>query len=133
MISLYAILNLNAKTWWHFRDLRKSGKVSQARKLERQSIRSSVKHFRQGFVLSIGNYGMTLYCANKHGAESYTLTGGNVDFYFEVCKRLSIPIVDSRDLDFDIVCKKVSIPSPTFWTVKEYLKQNKEIGVKVYE
>jgi hypothetical protein len=61
------------------------------------------------------------------------LSGGNVDFYFEVCKRLSIPIVDSRDLDFDVLQKKICIPSPTFWTVKEYLKQNKEIGVKVYE
>ena len=45
--TIYALLDHNARRWWYHIELRKRGKVAEARRRERQSIRENVRTLHQ--------------------------------------------------------------------------------------
>jgi hypothetical protein len=70
-MSVYSLLNHDARTWWFHQQLRKQGQAAEARRRERQSIRSNVRHLRN----CKKNGG---YCYVKPGGGRFILEVGPV-------------------------------------------------------
>jgi hypothetical protein len=96
MSKLYSLLNKDTKDWWYHAELRRLGQAQEARRLERQSIRSSVKSIRQALTAKTS---LTIY---EHGwvldlGPNATLSGHYVKRPFlEACKYCGIPIVNKQ-------------------------------------
>lgn len=107
--TLYGILDSDARSWWHYKDLRAAGKVKEARQKERESIRSSIRHLRA----TIKNGGHLSY-----GRGGYTLSmggGGSLSGYGEsgtvaACIHLGIPFIDTRTIPDSKIGKTISLP-----------------------
>ena len=55
METIYGLLNQDTKRWWWHRKLREQGNVTEARKLERQSIKNNVKTIREALTMKEPN------------------------------------------------------------------------------
>ncbi|MFW6083741.1 MAG: hypothetical protein ACODAA_00835 [Gemmatimonadota bacterium] len=93
-MTLYSILDRQARSWWYHRQLRDEGNEREARKRERRSIRSTLDSLRQALdndgALTIGRYGATLHYSE--GGRVQGLHRGTI----EAARHLGIPIIDSR-------------------------------------
>lgn len=110
MQTLYALLNDEAKRWWYYRQLREQGNVAEARRKERESIRSTIKTIREAqkypaAYMSWGAYGMTF-----HYSRNSRLSGGDPKFYAEICRRFGIPVIDTRSIPVERITETISIP-----------------------
>lgn len=111
--SVYHALNSKAREWWYHKQLRADLQTVEARRKERQSIRSKVKALRDcletgGFYV-IGYGGSSLHIGQHE--ETYTngkryTTSCTVDGWGDIhgvtafcCLRLGIPIVDLTSID----------------------------------
>lgn len=103
---LYRLLNQDAKAWWHHKDLRKAGRHEEARKKERESIRSTVQSLRSAQYLGIGRGGWNLHC----GPMTVSHYGGIEQATCQACLRLGIPIVDTTSVPDEIVWELVKLP-----------------------
>jgi len=112
---LYPILNADAKAWWYHRKLRDEGKIDEARRRERQSIRRHVKTLRD----TIENKG---WLTIAHSGQEWTLqTGprskvkgyGGLDSYMgKCCMLLEIPVVDMTTVPEERLIEIVNCPIP---------------------
>lgn len=109
MPSLYAMLDSEARAWWYFRELRQHGQAQEARVKERESIWNTVRMLRDtlanGGVLYCGRGGFTLHYSGHGRLEGYT-----PDHMREVCERVGIPVIDTRELPPETVFKTLRIP-----------------------
>ena len=105
--TLYSILDKDARAWWWYKELRRKGKVSEARKKERESIKSTIKSLRECLeakgYLSIGRGGFTLYCGNSR-------VQGYGDTYFKAAMIAGIPVLDTRTISDENITKAVNLP-----------------------
>lgn len=74
---LYTILNKEAKAWWYHKQLRSQGQAGEARKRERQSIKSDISFLRaliqqKGFVRRCGDG--TYHSSQLRESENCTYT-----------------------------------------------------------
>jgi hypothetical protein len=110
MTTLYALLNRDAKAWWYHKQLRERGQTEEARKRERDSIKSDVDTLRKciadGGYASIGRGGWGIHYHNG------TLSGyGGIDSpEMQACLMLGIPIVNTRDADISVAYLACKMP-----------------------
>jgi hypothetical protein len=145
-MSIYSILNQSAKEWWWHKKLRSEGNVKEARRRERDSIKSHTKYLREtldnGGYLSIGRGGWTLHISDNHRLSHY---GGIERPISQCCLILGIPIIDStvvndKDIFRSIKFPMVGILKPTpppfdslSYAPLEYVANlYKEIGANLY-
>lgn len=108
--SIYALLNAEAKAWWHHLELRRNGHHAEARRRERQSIKSNLETFRAAALMTIGRGGWSIDYPTRNGRAS--LQGhGDGEPYATICRRLGVPVVDSREAPIDKVAR-VAISGP---------------------
>lgn len=102
MASLYSILNGKAKNWWNNRRLRECGQADEARRLERESIRSAIQTLRTAELFRVTDKGFSVECGKvtAAGYDTYsTLSGyGDGSEYSTGLKqtRQGVPHVDMR-------------------------------------
>ena len=135
MSLIYSELNKNAKSWWWHLELRKQNKHNEARQLERKSILSKTKSLRHAWLLTIGDYGTTLYCYNPEEsfAKNWQLSGIEPDLYEHFCERLNIPVVDKRRISLESKMQVLRTSGPEREKLESYLRAMRKIrGVKVY-
>ncbi|KPJ96744.1 MAG: hypothetical protein AMS18_00360 [Gemmatimonas sp. SG8_17] len=96
-MSIYGILDREAKAWWYHAQLRRQGNVVEARKRERQSIRRDVEQFRSalecGGLLQIGKGGHVFYYHPHAHVSGYENADGHTA---QCCRILGIPVLDVR-------------------------------------
>ena len=127
MQTIYKLLNDHTKKWWHYQNLRRQGKTTEARRLERNDIKSSVEDYRNAFLYTVGDYGSTLYI--KRGSW---LSSVNVELTLEICYRLNIPVIDSRGATDQQKHDKIGMSGPTLANLNTYLFKCESIGLKVF-
>ncbi len=108
---LYEILDREARRWWYHVRLREEGKVAEARRRERASIRSSMDRLREtlagGGYLAIGRGGWTLYVSDNRTVSHY----GGIDAPTpQACLLLGIPILDSTTIPDDRLLDLIRLP-----------------------
>ena len=109
--SVYGYLNESAKAWWHHRRLRKWGKIAEARREERRSIRDNARMLRetiknQGY-LSFGRGGWCLHIGHWRTLRGYVPEQSGT---CQAAKHLRIPIIDSRTIPEDRVLEMIRLP-----------------------
>lgn len=73
------LLRYDAKRWWYHQALRKQGQIDKAIKLERQSIRDSVKTIRENINReATTHYISVIEFLDKGNGTSYTTCMSNV-------------------------------------------------------
>jgi len=106
-------LRASASEWWYHTDLRKQGRIEEARQLERASMRSTLGEIRATLAndgwLSIGRGGATLhYSPNAH-------VEGLHPHHIRACIAAGIPTLDSTAMDIkDVYELSVRGPMPSF-------------------
>lgn len=109
--SLYNLLNKSAKSWWYYKKLRDNGRTIEARSLERESIKSSIKTIRSAVLMSVGRGGWTVYCDSGSIVSGY----GNCDSYIYGLKLMGVPIIDTRSISDDKISSVVlKAPLPSY-------------------
>ena len=99
-MSIYRLLNHEAKIWWYHSQLRKQGRIAEARELERKSIRSSVKTLRllleqNGTLTECGDGTFITSQLRESPSSSYTSSMGGYRSGNETVKAaalLGIPV-----------------------------------------
>jgi len=95
------VLRAEARSWWRHRELRKSGELEEARRLERKTIHRNIGYLRAalnnpnayvscgggGTILHLGLKTLSLYAA----IERFPLA--------ELAARLGTPVVDHREVE----------------------------------
>lgn len=107
--TLYALLNRHAKAWWYHAELRATGHRIEARKRERDSIRSDINLLRAVLAVPGGHCGLGRGGASLY-AKDRTLSGGANDYYREVARLLGIPLIDSTTVPDKAIWETVSFP-----------------------
>ena len=105
MKSIYSIVNHEAKAWWYHKKLREQGQTQEARKRERESIRSTIRTIRAARLFSVGRGGFTVRLEPVRGKNSVSygsVTGhcaGRV--YSELLARCrpEVPQYDTTEVD----------------------------------
>lgn len=140
--TIYALLNNEAKAWWYHLELRRKGQHVEARRRERDSIKSKVETLRAAELMTIGRGGWSVHC------PTWSLQGdGDSEPYATICRRLGVPVVDSRAAPIDRVARaSISGPMPAIgrkpdpapWRsfdyapLSAYLAVWREAGAKVW-
>lgn len=98
--EILRVLRAEARSWWRHRELRRSGDLDEARRLERQSIRRDVAYLRAALnnanaYVSCGGGGAILHLGLKTGAlyapvERFSLAS--------LAIRLGTPLIDCRSV-----------------------------------
>jgi len=111
MPNTYALLDADARSWWHHESLRAEGRTAEAREHERRSIRESVRSLRRmtkaGGYWTRGRGGDTLYvtanerCENVHAG------------HLAAVQHLGFPGIDSRTIPDSLIFTTVALPMPT--------------------
>jgi hypothetical protein len=103
-VTIYRLLNADTKAWWYHKQLRERGATKEARKRERDSIRSALDTLRTAYFWSVGHGGWTIYQHTKHyetGGSSNSKRqgyGGTSDPDIAACILLGIPGYDFRTI-----------------------------------
>ncbi len=97
-MTIYALLNKEAKSWWYFKRLREWGRTAEAREKERESIRNCIKNVRTA-AISDGYLAITedgsrfiLTISNQQVLSGY----GDVPHYQRLCEHYGVPVFDLR-------------------------------------
>ena len=96
--NIYVLLNKEAKTWWYHIHLRTQGQIAEARRLERKSIKNSVRHIRKALEcktgMTIRDHGYTLQMGSDGTLSGY----GNLfnDPFVQACYKAGVKITDER-------------------------------------
>jgi hypothetical protein len=105
-VSLYSILDSNARGWWYHRQLRADGNNCEARRRERESIRSSVRTLRSALkwdsVVVVGYGGTRVQyrsrCLGQDSALSESclssISGGMDSYMVRAALLLGLPVLD---------------------------------------
>jgi hypothetical protein len=147
MTTLYGILDADARNWWYHRDLRKAGKTGEARRRERESIRSSLRSLRQarenGGWISVGRGGYTLHYSDCGKVQGY---GGANAPTVRAARHIGLPFVDTTTIPDDLIVSTMSLPMPkadpascdpapwggmSFCPVRELVAVLKQLGATV--
>lgn len=109
MTTLYRLLNTEAKRWWYHAQLREHGATQEARKRERNSIKSTLKTIREakkndGF-LTLGRGGFTLHYSTNARLEGY-----DCDHWLQVANVCKLPTIDSRSMPIGKVLEALRLP-----------------------
>lgn len=132
MKSIYSILNNKAKIWYWHKELRQRGQIKEARMNERKTIRFHVDNLRNGYLLSIGDFGSHLNWAKKESSGWTEVS--NIETMIELCNRVNIPIVDSRGFTLDQKMKIIACPIDINKdNVKEYIEFFNKVKSEVNE
>lgn len=128
--SLYRDLNRCAKTWWHYRDLRKRGQIAEARKLERESLRNEVQRLREvkvnkGFM-SIGRGGATLHVSRNVEVQ------GLWPCHQAIYKKAGVPTVDTTRIRDKRIAKVLRCPDARPGAFDARFACAKRLGAKTY-
>ena len=112
MKTLYALLNKDAKSWWYHAQLRDRGQVEEARRRERESIRSTINSLRKclaapGGYMSVGRGGWTLHYGRGSSVQGY----GRMDALdVQAAKLVGVPIINSLTIDDNTIYDVISLP-----------------------
>jgi len=116
MTTTYSLLNQEAKRWWHHANLRKQGRLSEARQKEREHIRNSIKNLKECYWFSVGRGGFTLhgrFIPSANGGSQGNLQGyGKGSVYSEAIAiaKPSVPRVNTLTVPEDMMVKMIKIP-----------------------
>ncbi len=118
-MTLYGLLDHEARRWWYHAELRAKGNATEARRRERRSILDHARMLRaardNGGVLTLKQGGFTLYFEANARLQGYDCD------HMAACARLArVPIIDMRTAPrANLVRETVSGPmislSPNDW------------------
>ena len=146
MLSVYGLLDRDARNWWYHAKLRAEGQADEARRRERQSIRENARTLREardngGFVhVGRGGWGI-------HYRDGCTLSGyGGMDaLIVQAALQVGILVVDTTTIPDDTIWESVRLPIPSlnqddgppygclsYAPVSVWVEMYRELGATVY-
>ena len=113
MKTLYSLLNAETKAWWYHAQLRRQGRIAEARELERKYIRSSVAELREALAndgvmqvrASHGDWMLSLRYYASHGGKDFacnTLSGYDGSLIPDACRVVGIPVLTVTRIDYEL-------------------------------
>ena len=125
MESIYSILNKEAKLWHYHQSLREQNRFTEARALERTSIKSSIKTIRSATILHIARGGFSVYLKPELSLDGTVrstskVSGyGNGGVYYKslLRSRPEVPIVDTNTIPDNLI-SRFAISGPMIPTGK---------------
>ena len=92
-LDVLRLLFQNARAWWYHQKLREQGRVAEARKREKQSVREYAACIEKATVLHIGYEGRwTLYRRDGGGLSG---CGGTSDWFVRAALRAGVLAFDT--------------------------------------
>ena len=70
-LDVLRLLFQKARRWWYHQELRERGRIAEARRWERQSVRNNVERLAEARVLHIGRGGWCLYRDGRAWLEGH--------------------------------------------------------------
>jgi hypothetical protein len=104
--SVYAILDEVARSWWYHKHLRRRDQAEDARRRERESIRSNARYLRESVYVSIGRYGWTAHAGSSRLSGHYP----DLEAVPRLAARVGLPVLDSRAIPEDLLIQALRIP-----------------------
>lgn len=112
MPTVYSLLNQESKNWWYHRELRKRGETEEARKRERQSIKSTIETLRKAKKNSgygyVGRGGWSIYTTNGSSLSGHERDVNNATIQSAI--RAGIVVINTLDIPEDSIWNTVSFP-----------------------
>lgn len=94
-LDVLRLLFQDARRWRHHRRLREQGRVAEARRRERQSVRRHVQYLREATVLHVGRGGWRLHRVGRARLEGY---GGADDLFVQAAICAGVPSFDTTSV-----------------------------------
>lgn len=102
MTTVYSLLDGSTRSWWYHAKLRKEGRIAEARKRERQSIRNTVSMLRDalanGGYVRVAPFGTSIHYRDGATASGYL---GMDDPTVKACLLVGIPVIDTTTIPED--------------------------------
>ena len=127
-METYKVLNRKAKNWWHYKKLRKMGRIEEARKLERGSILSQVNQLKKTKI-----NGYYTICRIANGLK-YFEKSSSCHAEVHKCKKydalvisLGIPTIDTSNLsetEAVKLCTKIPMLKWTLNKDEKFIRDN---------
>lgn len=108
--TIYQMLDFNARSWWAHADLRKCGKVIEARKAERQSIKNDLETVRKAQYILVSNGRWVIVTGRHSNVSGY---GWLNDPLILACILRGVPCVDYSEIDRETGII-LPVPGPDF-------------------
>ncbi len=110
MTSAYTLINTDTKKWWYHQQLREQGAHEEARKRERENIKSTIRTFREAQKYSVAHMFVGKGGMSFHYSPNSRISGGNIPFYIAMCHKFDIPVIDTRHLSIEKSLETIKIP-----------------------
>ncbi len=109
-MNVFTAVRKDSRDWWYFKQLRREGKIKEAREKENKSTKNTISNIRKAYYVTVGRSGHTIYFPSEdhctHRIEGYK----RIDHpEIQLMIARGVPVIDTMTINDDNIVKTLFI------------------------